>query len=1049
MAKKGSRSGLKTSEKENRAADISEGTTEDVIIEQTGKKKLTFGSVLKRILLALLLLFFLAGTVAGLWFYNKYGKRLLELKTVAERIVSGTTSNDFKSSQTSICYYSDGSVMQVMRGDKDVYYLEYNAIPQYAVKAMLATEDRKFYTHKGYDVYAIARAAKAYIQNDGQIRQGGSTITQQLARNIYLNNERTVERKVTEIFIAAGLEKRYTKDDIMEFYLNNIYFANGYYGLQSAAKGYFGKTAGDLSLSQIAFLCAIPNSPSSYDPRLHYDNTLTRRDSVLKQMFENNYISFDEYSTAVEEEITLIKAQKERNNYEETYTYYCAVQALMQAEGFSLRYSFTDDEDKAMYKELYDQEYARIMRNLYAKGYRIYTSINPKKQQQLQKAVDDGLEEFTETYNDGVYLMQGSGTCIDNETGFVVAIVGGRSQEYNGYTLNRAYQSPRQPGSSIKPLIVYTPAFENGYWPETLVIDERDPGGPRNSGNVYSGIIDIRYAVRVSKNTIAFRLFQEIGIDKGLSYLSKMNFASIVDRDHVPAAALGGLTYGVTSVEMASAYAAIENDGVFREPTCIMRITDAQGGDIIDNTVQYGLYANTVASTRVYQKNAARIMTDVLQTVMKQGTGRKLALTGITSAGKTGTTNDQKDGWFVGFTKYYTTGIWVGCDLPREVEDLMGNTYPEQIWHEFMTDIHEGLEDREFDGYTDTRDPASIYPVGYIDTDGDGIPDSFIEGMLDTDNDGFPDSFPEGWIDNDGDGLPDGYPAGWIDTDGDGIPDAYPFGMYDSDGDGIPDKFPLGWVDTDDDGIPDGYPEGYDPMDYIGMIDTDGDNMPDSYPYGWIDNNGDGVPDGYPYGWTDNDGDGVPDGYPYGWVDSDGDGIPDGYPAGWTDTDFDGIPDGFPEGWIDNDGDGIPDGYPIGWIDTDFDGIPDGIPEGWVDNNGDGIPDGYPIGWVDTDFDGIPDGYPAGWVDNNDDGIPDGYPLGWVDTDFDGIPDGYPAGWIDNNGDGIPDGYPIGWIDTDYDGIPDSYPAGWVDNDGDGIPDGYPIEPDDSDTWTG
>ncbi|MBP5332167.1 MAG: transglycosylase domain-containing protein, partial [Lachnospiraceae bacterium] len=518
-------------------------------------KKHGFGSILKRILLCLLLLFTLAILVAGIWFYNRYGKHLLELKATAERIVAGVSRDDFRSSQTSICYYSDGSVMQVMRGEKDVYYLAYSDIPQYAVKAMLATEDRKFYSHKGYDIYAIARAAKAYIENDGQIKQGGSTITQQLARNIYLNNERTVERKVTEIFIAAGLEKRYTKDDILEFYLNNIYFANGYYGLQSAAKGYFGKTAGDLSLSQIAFICAIPNSPGTYDPRLHYDKTLERRNSVLKQMFENNYISYDEYSTALEETITLIRSSSERNNYEETYAYYCAVRALMQEEGFVFRYSFSDDNDKALYKEMYDQEYTRIRRNLYAKGYRIYTSINSEKQKLLQKAIDDELEDYVETYGeDGVYLMQGAGTCIDNETGFVVAIVGGRSQEYNGYTLNRAYQSPRQPGSSIKPLIVYTPAFENGYWPETLVIDERDPGGPRNSGNVYSGIIDIRYAVRVSKNTIAFRLFQQLGIDKCLGYLTRMGFSSIVQTDHVPAAALGGLTYGVTSVEMTSAY---------------------------------------------------------------------------------------------------------------------------------------------------------------------------------------------------------------------------------------------------------------------------------------------------------------------------------------------------------------------------------------------------------------------------------------------------------------------------------------------------------------
>ena len=243
--KKGS--GSKTPKKDASADIVSE---ENFLIGGTskhrGKRKLTFGRILKRILLVLLLAILLALVVGGIWFYAKYGKKILELKSTAKRIAATASRDDFKSSQTSICYYADGSVMQVMRGERDVYYLDYAAIPDYAVKAVLATEDRKFYTHKGYDIYAIMRAAKAYTENDGQIRQGGSTITQQLARNVYLNNERTVERKVTEIFLAAELEKRYTKDDIMEFYLNNIYFANGYYGLQSAAKGYFGRTVGEL-----------------------------------------------------------------------------------------------------------------------------------------------------------------------------------------------------------------------------------------------------------------------------------------------------------------------------------------------------------------------------------------------------------------------------------------------------------------------------------------------------------------------------------------------------------------------------------------------------------------------------------------------------------------------------------------------------------------------------------------------------------------------------------------------------------------------------------
>ena len=442
-------------------------------------------SIAGKVFLWFLLLIFLAGLGAGGWLYYKYGRDLLECRDRALVIAARSSRSDFANDQTSILYYSDGNVMQILSGSKNVYYLPFSAIPDNAVNAVLAVEDRKFYTHKGYDVYAIARAARAYIENEGAIKQGGSTITQQLARSIYLTNEKTIERKATEIFLAAALERKYSKKDILEFYLNNIYFANGYYGIQAAAKGYFGKTAGELTLSQTAFLCGIPNSPANYNPKTHFEKTMERRDSVLKQMYENGFIVETDYRMALAEGIRLVSTETETNNYEETYTFRCAIHALMQAEGFAIRYNFENDEDRAMYEELYFDEYSRIWRNLYAKGYRIYTSINPAKQAQLQASIDEELADHTDTNDEGIYKFQSAGVCIDNDTGFVVAIVGGRGQETVGYTLNRAFQSPRQPGSSIKPLIVYAPVFERGYYPDTTVVDEKFEDGPANSGGVY------------------------------------------------------------------------------------------------------------------------------------------------------------------------------------------------------------------------------------------------------------------------------------------------------------------------------------------------------------------------------------------------------------------------------------------------------------------------------------------------------------------------------------------------------------------------------------
>ena len=679
-------------------------------VRKEQKNKSRVGKIIKRSLLCLLFLFFLALLIGFIVIYAKYGEKLKALKAEANTIVSKSKKEDFRAAETSICYFADGSVMSVLKGEKDVYYLEYDAIPKYCIDAMLATEDRKFYEHSGYDIYAILRAAKAYIDNEGEIRQGGSTITQQLARTVYLSNEKTVERKVKEIFVAVGLEKKYTKNEILEFYINNIYFANGYYGIQAAAEGYFGKPAGELTLSEAAFLCGIPNSPADYNPLKRFDNAIERRNSVLKQMLENKDISKEEYDAAVKEEIVLSSSPKhEKYNYAETFTYHSAVLELLKKEGFVTRNDFNSDEDKAEYEELYEEEYYRLKRSLYTHGYRIYTSINREKQEMLQEAIDSELSEFDEKYENGIYALQASGVCIDNDTGYVVAVIGGREQEYDGYTLNRAYQSPRQPGSSIKPLIVYTPAFERGLWPDSTVVDEKFEGGPRNSGGVYSGEIDIRYAVSVSKNTVAWKLFEELTPQVGLSYLKRMGFSYLVNRDYVPAASLGGLTYGVTALEMAGAYAAICNGGVFRTPTCIMRISDADG-----NTIAGG-YGNELDRIRIYETNASRMMTDVLKTVMTSGTGRRLALSGHTSAGKTGTTESQRDGWFVGFTAYYTTAVWVGYDYPKEMEELMGNTYPGYIWKSYMDKIHEGLPDKAFTPYEDNR-----IKEDEPDPDGDG-----------------------------------------------------------------------------------------------------------------------------------------------------------------------------------------------------------------------------------------------------------------------------------------------------------------------------------------
>lgn len=630
-------------------------------------------------------------------FYVKFGDDLLSWKKEAHEIVAASTSDTFRASETSVIYAANKKPIATLRGDKDSSYLKFEDIPKAAIDCMVATEDREFYEHSGVNLLSTGKAALLLVRDKIQgktISRGGSTITQQLAKNVFLSNEKTYERKVREMFFAMELESKYTKDEIMEFYINNICFANGHFGLEAASKAYFSKSATELNLAEIAFLCAIPNRPTYYDPLQNYANTITRKDRILEQLLQEEKITAAEYSDAKYTEIVLNPAEAiKTQNYMTTYAISCATKALMKEQGFVFQYEFSTKKEKSAYDKEYKEIYEECNSALYTGGYQIYTSLSKQKQNQLQKSVNESLSMHTSKTKDGVYQLQGAATCIDNKTGFVVAIVGGRKQKSTvGYTLNRGFQSYRQPGSCFKPLVVYTPQLERSYTPSTIVDDTYFEGGPRNSSGTYSGKIPLRRAVEQSKNVVAWKLFEELSPSVGLSYVLKMNFSQIVDSDYYPAASLGGLTNGVSTVEMASAYAALENDGVYREPTCVRKITNSDGELVINNVKKQ-------ERKQVYEENAARMMTDILEGVLIRGTASGKGLSNMPSAGKTGTTSDKKDGWFCGYTPYYTTVVWVGYDNPKTLSDLYGSTYPLTIWHNYMEQIHEGLERIEFPEY--------------------------------------------------------------------------------------------------------------------------------------------------------------------------------------------------------------------------------------------------------------------------------------------------------------------------------------------------------------
>ncbi|MCD8217040.1 MAG: transglycosylase domain-containing protein [Clostridiales bacterium] len=646
---------------------------------------------------------FLAGNYL---LYAKTGETLMSIAEEAKEVVENSTEDDFKYAETTYIYSENGTKIAELSEDTDATFLEYDEIPANVVNAFVAVEDRTFWTNSGVSYKGIVRVCLNYVRTGGEVAEGASTITQQLARGTFLSNEKTMLRKIKEIFIARELTKKYSKEEIMTFYCNTCCFANGIYGVEDAANTYFGKSVDELTLSETAYICAIPNRPEYYNPLKSPENALTRRDKILEDMEECSYITAAECAAAQDQDITVAEIEEDDSfyNYEVTYAINCAVRYLMELDGFEFQYSFASTDEYTEYNTEYDEYYAQAKHKLYTGGYEVYTTIDLLTQSELQEILDAQLA-FSDTLTDGgVYELQGAMTVIDNDTGKVVAIIGGRSQEdsENVYSLNRAYQGYAQPGSSFKPLVVYTPALEEGFTASsTLKNIDVDSAKTKTYSEItaMSGSqMTLRAAVEQSKNGCAYWLFSQITPSVGLSYVENMNFSKIVADDYTMSASLGGLTYGVTTVEMANAYSTLENHGEYTQTDCLEAIYDSDGENIYEG----------YESKTVYSSSAADAMTDILEGVLTSGTARSASWSSssdIDAAGKTGTTNDNKAGWFCGYTPYYTIAVWVGCDTPKTVSGLEGGTYPLAIWKAAMLYMVDGLPQKSFDlegTYSDT-----------------------------------------------------------------------------------------------------------------------------------------------------------------------------------------------------------------------------------------------------------------------------------------------------------------------------------------------------------
>lgn len=629
---------------------------------------------------------FLIMAAAGLILYAAVKPELDKCREIAYDKLAQMDRSDFSMLSDTVIYDKDGKQIGLINAGH-YQYMDINHISMNLQNGYIAQEDRRFKNHNGVDWIATFRAGLALIKHGGEVTQGGSTITQQVIKNTYLTQERTFTRKIVEILLAPELEKKYSKADIMEFYCNTNFYGHRCYGVEAASLYYFGKHAEDLAPEEAAVLIGISNSPSAYDPVSHPNASKNKRDDVLKSMNEVGYLSNEDYEKAVSSPLKIVQKETEGTdeNYQSSYAIHCAALELMKMDGFEFQYTFDNKEDYTLYSERYTAAYSEQSDRIRAGGFQIYTSLDSGLQAVLQTQIDASLSGSTELQENGKFALQGAGVIVDNKTNYVTAIVGGRGAED---PFNRAYLSARQPGSTIKPLIDYGPAFDTGeYYPTRMVNDHKWEKGPSNSGRRYFGNVTVREALNRSLNTVAWQILEDIGIDFGLSYLGEMEFQKLSYVDNqVPSLSIGGFTNGVRVVDMAKGYSTLANGGVYNDRTCIVKILHEKESELTKDMTPF--------AKQVYRSDSAFMLTDVLKGTFTSpyGTGRGLGLENdMPAAGKTGTTNSSKDTWFCGYTPYYTAAVWVGYDIPRNMPGIYGATYAGKIWKNVMDEIHQGL----------------------------------------------------------------------------------------------------------------------------------------------------------------------------------------------------------------------------------------------------------------------------------------------------------------------------------------------------------------------
>lgn len=664
---------------------------------------------------------------------------------------------------TTFVYADDGSteIERFVSSGSNRVYKSVDEIPKDLQHAFVAIEDERFYKHNGIDLQGIARAAVVGIARGGNFTEGASTLTQQLIKNNVFPNftkEKTFydkfQRKIQEQYLALQIEKKMDKSEIIESYLNTINLGQNCLGVQAASQRYFGKDVSDLTLSECAVIAGITQSPSTYDPITHPDNNKVRRNKVLKNMLEQDYISQKQYDEALADDVyARIQTTNTASQADNTYSYFVDALAQQVIQDLKDQLGYTDTQaynavysgglsiystqnqtmqqicdeeanDDSNYPGLkeYGLDYALTVtradgstENYGSNNIKNYVKETYGKDQGLLYSSEDAARAMVEkwkatiaregdTYDERITITpqpQSSITIMDQKTGQIKAMVGGRGEKASSLGLNRAYQgSKRQPGSTFKILAAYAPALDSCDKTLATTIDDepytlKNGQVLRNANKQYGGTTTLREGIKRSINVVAVKLSDEITQELGYEYCQKFGISTLVknktingkvfDDSTSQTLALGGITEGVYNYEMCAAYATIANGGEYNKPTLYSKVVDHDGNVLLDGTGE---------SHTVLKDSTAYLLTSAMEDVVNSGTGTACQLPNMPVAGKTGTTTSNKDLWFCGFTPYYTCAVWGGYDDNKECNS--DTSFRFRLWKSIMSRIHENLEEKDF-----------------------------------------------------------------------------------------------------------------------------------------------------------------------------------------------------------------------------------------------------------------------------------------------------------------------------------------------------------------